>query len=64
MSFLKDEVHLAERLNDDDDEEARCPLLAGVILLGSVGVADDDEIPESDENNCRRLTLLLAHLMG
>jgi len=23
---------------------------AGVILLGSVGVADDDDIPESDEN--------------
>lgn len=58
MSFLKDDVHLAERLNEDED--ARCPL-AGVILFGSVGVAEDDDIPESDEN-CLWPVWLPTHL--
>lgn len=49
ISFLNDEVHLVERLNEDRP--------AGVILFGSVGVADDDDIPESDEN-CLWPTLL------
>lgn len=61
ISFLNEEVHLAERLNDVNDE-GRWLLQAGVILFGSVGVADDDEIPESEEN-WRRLPLPL-HLAG
>jgi len=63
MSFLNDEVHLAERLNDVVDEGRwPPPPHAGVNLFGSVGVADDEEMPESEEN-WRRLPLPL-HLAG
>lgn len=60
MSLRNDDVHPAERLKDDDDD--RHP--AGVVLFGSVGVADDEDMPESEEN-CRRLvTPPPPHLAG
>lgn len=50
MSLRNDDVHLAERLNAAAADRWWSAPDDGVTLFGSVGVADADDMPESDEN--------------